>query len=140
MLHPRKDYQRIQDPAGKIPEDEPVFLLRAQDSAAAGTVRFWANSNQRMGGDPRLTEMALEHARQMEAWPKKKLADLPVDYDPPAAEPEQPGKIAEAMNYDRQSGPEQPAVEPEPATEPKQQDDKTKSDAAARRRAGYSPY
>ena len=28
MKHARDDYNRIQDPAGKIPEDEPVFLLR----------------------------------------------------------------------------------------------------------------
>jgi hypothetical protein len=30
MKHARDDYNRIQDPAGLIPEDEPVFLLRAQ--------------------------------------------------------------------------------------------------------------
>lgn len=33
MRHLRSDYQRIQDPAHKIGEDEPVFLLRAQDKA-----------------------------------------------------------------------------------------------------------
>ncbi len=32
MKHGRKDYdERIQDSAKKIGEDEPVFLLRAQD-------------------------------------------------------------------------------------------------------------
>jgi len=32
MKFTREDYnQRIIDKAGKIPEDEPVFLLRAQD-------------------------------------------------------------------------------------------------------------
>ncbi len=31
MKHLRTDYDRIQDPFGKIGEDEPVFLLRAQD-------------------------------------------------------------------------------------------------------------
>lgn len=31
MIHARKDYNRIQDPAGKIGEDEPVILFRAQD-------------------------------------------------------------------------------------------------------------
>lgn len=30
MIHARPDYNRIQDPENKIPEDEPVFLLRAK--------------------------------------------------------------------------------------------------------------
>jgi hypothetical protein len=35
MIHAREDYnQRIQDSAGIIPDDEPVFLLRAQDRLA----------------------------------------------------------------------------------------------------------
>ena len=36
MIHARDDYNRIQDPAGKIPADEPVFLLRAQDELGIG--------------------------------------------------------------------------------------------------------
>lgn len=31
MRHFRADYNRIQDPENKIGEDEPVFLIRAQD-------------------------------------------------------------------------------------------------------------
>jgi len=31
MKHAREDYNRIQDPENKIPEDEPVMLFRAQD-------------------------------------------------------------------------------------------------------------
>lgn len=42
MIHAREDYNRIQDPAGLIPVDEPVFLLRAQDLLAPTTVRRWA--------------------------------------------------------------------------------------------------
>lgn len=38
MIHARDDYNRIQDPAGKIPADEPVFLLRAQDALACQAV------------------------------------------------------------------------------------------------------
>ena len=34
MKHARNDYDRIQDPAGLIPADEPVFLLRGQDKLA----------------------------------------------------------------------------------------------------------
>jgi hypothetical protein len=31
MIHARDDYNRIQDPEGKIGEDEPVLLFRAKD-------------------------------------------------------------------------------------------------------------
>lgn len=41
MLHSRKDYMRIQDPAGLIPADEPVFLLRAQDAHCIRTLIFY---------------------------------------------------------------------------------------------------
>jgi len=87
MLHPRQDYQRIQDSAGLIPENEPVFLLRAQDKVAARTVRAWANYNLDAGGDPQLSKMAREHADLMDQWPVKKLADLPAT---PATEPVEP--------------------------------------------------
>lgn len=33
MRHLREEYNRIQDPENEIGEDEPVFLLRAQDRA-----------------------------------------------------------------------------------------------------------
>ena len=37
MKHARSDYQaRIQDVAGLIPADEPVFFIRGQDKAAPG--------------------------------------------------------------------------------------------------------
>ncbi len=73
MKHARDDYARIQDPSGKIPEDEPVFLLRAQDISAASTVRFWASLQPE--GSP-LRQLAEEHAAKMEEWAVKKTADL----------------------------------------------------------------
>lgn len=76
MIHARDDYNRIQDPDGKIPEDEPVFLLRAQDAIAAAIVRKWAEYNTLGGGDPVLTKLALEQADKMDDWPVKKTADL----------------------------------------------------------------
>lgn len=82
MLHPRKDYARIQDPANLIPGNEPVFLLRAQDKAAAITVRCWANANENLGGDPEFTQQARNWADKMEAWPVKKFADLPAKLAP----------------------------------------------------------
>ena len=76
MIHARDDYNRIQDPANKIPQDEPVFLLRGQDKVAAAAVRVWAVLNDEASGDPEASRLAREHAEKMEAWPKKKLADL----------------------------------------------------------------
>lgn len=79
MIHAREDYNRIQDPAGKIPEDEPVFLIRAQDQVSASTVRAWAELNKVAGGDPLLTQMAYDHAETIESWQDshgKKAADL----------------------------------------------------------------
>ena len=77
MIHAREDYQRIQDPEGKIPDDEPVFLVRGQDVIGWEVVRCWATLNDRAGGDPALSKAAREHAHKMEVWPVHKLADLP---------------------------------------------------------------
>jgi hypothetical protein len=58
-----------------IPDDEPVFLLRAQDVSAAQAVRFWATRNATRGGDASLSQDAEVHAARMEGWPIHKLAD-----------------------------------------------------------------
>ena len=78
MLHGRDDYNRFlsQDPTGKIHPDEPVFLIRAQDAVSGDAVRAWAELHERSGGDPQLARIAREHAVKMDAWPRKKLADL----------------------------------------------------------------
>jgi hypothetical protein len=79
MLHAREDYAPIQDPRSepnRIPDDEPVFLLRAQDCTAAATVRHWAS----LQSDPlnnNLSQAAIKQAEAMEAWPKKGKADGP---------------------------------------------------------------
>lgn len=78
MLHPRHDYnERVQDAAEIIPADEPVFLLRAQDSVAPAAVRYWAQMYLRAGGDADVALSAMQHALRMEAWPVMKLADAP---------------------------------------------------------------
>jgi hypothetical protein len=79
MLHAREDYARIQDPAGKIGEDEPVFLIRATDIVAADVVHHWAILNHEAGGDEELSNLALEHARRIRVWQARngcKPADL----------------------------------------------------------------
>jgi hypothetical protein len=88
MKHARPDYNRIQDPAVQDPkllkegstpiaEDEPVFLLRAQDKTAAEVVRFWAYlQTQQAGCSVLAVDMAHRHANLMDAWPKHKVADV----------------------------------------------------------------
>lgn len=77
MKFTRDDYnKRIVDKAKKIPEDEPVFLLRAQDKYAPSTLRFYAKLLEEDGN----TEMAEElraHARNMIVWQKSVKVKAP---------------------------------------------------------------
>lgn len=88
MIHARDDYSRIQDPENKIPEREPVFLLRAQDMTAAAVLRYWIKLNKSLlreekdGLDDRQIAarrkaivLAEAHAFRMDDWPTKKPAD-----------------------------------------------------------------
>jgi len=75
MKHARPDYNSS-DLDLRIPDDEPVFLIRGQDRVSGDAVRAWADLNDRAGGDPKLSRLAREHAKVMDAWTKKKLADL----------------------------------------------------------------
>lgn len=76
MLHARKDYDRFQDPEGKIPINEPVFLLRAQDAVAVEVVRFCTKCHRNAGGSEEMAEMAEKHADSMSEWPINEVADL----------------------------------------------------------------
>jgi hypothetical protein len=70
MKFTRDDYnKRIIDTAGKIPNDEPVFLLRAQDVYAPSTLRFYAKLLEEDGNKDMADELRL-HARQMLIWQK----------------------------------------------------------------------
>jgi hypothetical protein len=84
MKHARPDYAFIVDTSGKIPDDEPVFLLRAQDINAASTVEYWASLSIRSGSDQDIISMAITQAELMRAWPLHKIADVPA----PTASPE----------------------------------------------------
>jgi len=80
MKHARKDYDRFQDPEGKIPEDEPVFLLRAQDAVAPGVVEAWALAAHSVGADENIVQHAYEHAQLMRKWQAEhgsKVPDMP---------------------------------------------------------------
>lgn len=76
MIHARDDYNRIQDPAGLIPADEPVFLLRAQDALACKAVEYYAFLCSKAQAND-VAAKAWQHASRMESWPKKKVPDLP---------------------------------------------------------------
>lgn len=78
MKHARSDYNRIQDPAGLILDNEPVFLIRAKDAVSGDSVRAWADLHDRNGGDPAMSAAARAHAALMDAWPEKQKADAPA--------------------------------------------------------------
>ncbi|WP_029002802.1 hypothetical protein [Azorhizobium doebereinerae] len=61
-----------------IPADEPVFLIRGQDALGAAVVRKRASLAARAGVAGDMVAAALEHADKMEAWPVKKVPDVPA--------------------------------------------------------------
>ena len=72
-----RDYscKRMMEEAKKIPQDEPVFLLRAQDITAAATVLIWARNLQALRQPGPKVQEALLHASAMALWPVKKIPD-----------------------------------------------------------------
>lgn len=79
MKHARPDYEHIQDSLGLIPEDEPVFLLRAQDIFAPSLVRKWGKLMILIGRE-REGRMAIAQAQAMIEWQDgkgKKIPDVP---------------------------------------------------------------
>lgn len=82
MKHAREDYNRIQDPEGKIPENEPVFLIRGQDLAAPATLYAYAVFAAKNGASDDLITATLQQARRMEKWQRevaRKTPDLDND-------------------------------------------------------------
>jgi hypothetical protein len=80
MIRGRKDYDRIQDPAGLIPDDEPVFLIRGKDMVGPLTVSAWADLAAAAGADDTIVETARQHAHAMEKWQLEngsKIPDMP---------------------------------------------------------------
>jgi len=76
MKHIRIDYNRIQDPSGLIPEDEPVFLIRAQDVCGPMALEAWAKQNDLIGGDPELSAAVLRQAEKMRDWQRTKVVKI----------------------------------------------------------------
>lgn len=72
--------EEAQDPASclsKAAEDEPIFVLRAQDLTAPDTIRYWMRNAVEHGAviPPAKFAHAQRMIEQMEAWPKRKLPD-----------------------------------------------------------------
>lgn len=67
MIHARDDYNRIQDPAGKIADDEPVFLIRAQDDRMITMLRAYARLAER-DGDQDMVDAVEEHIKLTRGW------------------------------------------------------------------------
>lgn len=70
-----------------IPDDEPVFLLRAKDKNAAAVVRVWASYLELDGGPSRLVDVVRGWADRMEAYADAnyqggKIPDTPVEFLP----------------------------------------------------------
>lgn len=85
MKHARPDYDRIQDPAGLIPDDEPVFIIRAQDIAGPATVQCWAAIAKSHGAEPNILEAADDMTAQMRNWQRGhvcKVPDMPSRQEP----------------------------------------------------------
>lgn len=81
MKFGRQDYNgRIVDLQNKIPEDEPVFLLRSSDSLAPKLLLMWAMELRLKGGDPMMASEAESHAQKMIDWQRTHPAKTPDMY------------------------------------------------------------
>jgi len=68
MQHARKDYDHIQDPDSKIPDDEPVFLIRGQDPAAQAALAAWVRASQDLAVERDTLIAVNQHAQRMKEW------------------------------------------------------------------------
>lgn len=81
MIHARKDYtERIQDSENKIPKDEPVFLLRAQDVLFIPVLLFYLSLYRQFYFNDYKTVRAIEeHIKRSLEWQNEnqiKTADV----------------------------------------------------------------
>lgn len=81
MIHDRSDYDHIQDPTGKIPADEPVFILRGTDICAPDTISHWAHLAEMSGAKQDIINAALDQATAMRKYQRElgvgKVPDIP---------------------------------------------------------------
>lgn len=68
-------YGRVNISASKIPTDEPIFILRAQDRLAEPLIRQYAEMLRYHYGDADIYHSALESADNFQQWHDKKMPD-----------------------------------------------------------------
>ena len=68
-------YGRVQIDKNRIPVDEPIFILRAQDKLAEPLIRFYAELARVYCGDVELCSSAILSAERFRRWPVKKMPD-----------------------------------------------------------------
>lgn len=68
-------YKKDDATLAKVGDDEPIFVLRAQDKFAASTIRYWAERAESAGAPREKIIEALDHAEVMEAWHTQKVPD-----------------------------------------------------------------
>lgn len=56
----------------KVADDEPIFVLRAQDISAPQVIRFWVELNRKTLDQEHINE-AEACAKCMEAWPHRRM-------------------------------------------------------------------
>jgi len=77
MIPGRRDYNLIGTDEDPIPQDEPVFILRAQDELALPVMLIYAVLAETQMVDPTLARSVREHADLFRVWPTRKKPDLP---------------------------------------------------------------
>jgi len=78
MANPgRKDYQFLNTDDDPIPDGEPIFIIRAQDTLGYLVVMFYALLCEIILFNSALAEKVREHAALFKSWPTQKNPDLP---------------------------------------------------------------
>lgn len=68
-------YGKVSINKNKIPTDEPIFILRAQDRFAETVIRLYAGMIRILQGDSEMYHSILISADQFNRWGKKKNPD-----------------------------------------------------------------
>ncbi|MGA2412675.1 MAG: hypothetical protein ABSG46_20120 [Candidatus Binataceae bacterium] len=71
-------YGRITTEKGSIPEDEPVFLLRAQDVCAVPTMEAYVNECEMRGSPQSHLDGIDEAIARFEAWQRDHSVHTPT--------------------------------------------------------------
>lgn len=77
MNHMGKKYNGVIDTTGRIPEDEPVFLLRGKDKLTPQVIGFWAQLLLMNGGERHLVDAAMAWKDQIMAYQEQNGNQLP---------------------------------------------------------------